>query len=85
VKKDGTISYYERRNLGYAAIWIEYEEKDGAVRRRYRNKTFSIPKYGEEEAKRLASKTRDKVEKYLRTPKHLALRRRYRQQRSSSR
>jgi hypothetical protein len=85
VKKDGTISYYEKRNLGYAAIWIEYREHDGAVRRHYRNRTFSILKYGEAEAKRLASEARDKIERYLRSPRHLELRRRYRQQRSPSR
>ncbi|MDX9786870.1 MAG: AP2 domain-containing protein [Salinivirgaceae bacterium] len=77
VKQDGTISYYNRHNLGYSAVWIEYVEEDGIVRRRYRNKTFSIKKYGEDKAKRLASEARDVVEKYLRSREHLELRERY--------
>ena len=78
VKKDGSISYYNRHNLGYCAIWIEYIEKDGIIKRHYRNKTFSIKKYGEEEAKRLACEARDAAEKYLQSEKHLILRERYR-------
>jgi len=46
VKQDGTISYYNRHNLGYSAVWIEYVEEDGIVRRRYRNRNFSIKNMG---------------------------------------
>jgi hypothetical protein len=82
-KKDGSISVRERRNLSYVAIWIEYVEEEGVVRRKYRNRNFSIPKNGEEEAKRLASEARDQVEKYLRSPEHQALRKRYQMDRQS--
>lgn len=83
VRRDGSVTYYENHSLWYSAIWIEYVEENGIVRRRYTQRVFSIKKFGEEGAKRLASEARAQAEKYLLSPRHLELRRRYRQQRSS--
>ncbi len=82
VKKDGTISWYENHSLWYAAIWIEYEEVDGIVLRRYRQQIFSIKKFGEEGARSLASEARAEAERYLQSPQHKVLRLRYQQQRN---
>ena len=76
-KKDGSISFYKKHNLAYAAVWIEYVLEKGGISRKYRNKRFSIRKHGEEAAKRMASEARDKVEEYLVSECHKKLRDEY--------
>ena len=76
-KLDGTTTVSKKHDYAFAAIWIEYVEEGGQVVRKFRNKSFSIHKYGKEEARRLACEARDAAEGYLRSDKHVELRERY--------
>jgi hypothetical protein len=77
-KLDGSVSASKKHAYAFAAIWIEYVEEGDRVVRKYRNRSFSIYKYGKGKARRLASEVRDAAEKYLRSGRHVDLRERYR-------
>jgi hypothetical protein len=64
--------------FSWKATWVEYDIRSGVPRRRCRNQTFSITRWGDEEAFEMACKSRKIKEKYIMGPKHLKMRNRYR-------
>jgi hypothetical protein len=67
-----------KHEYAFAAIWIEYVEEGEQAVRRFRKKSFSIYRYGKDEARRLACEARDAAEMYLRSDRHVKIRERYR-------
>ncbi len=69
---------YVFREHAYLANWIEYLWTHGSIIRKHRTKYFSITKWGKEEAFRLASEYREKMEKILNNSGHIKLQQEYR-------
>lgn len=79
------VSRHERFNRSngrdeiiWTAKWREYVlDKEGEILRKSKVKSFSVGKRSEEEAKALAVEYRQRMEKYLQSPKHQRLRLQY--------
>jgi len=63
--------------LSWIASWIEYERIMGKVKRIAKRRSFSIRKWGEEEARQLAIKARHKAEYLMITKINIKLRNEY--------
>ena len=72
-RPNGTTFY--RHDLGYIATWVEYVSgQNNLVIKRQMKRYFSIKKYGDDEAYKLACEVRDEIEPRLNSGVHLALR-----------
>jgi len=64
--------------FSWKATWVEYDIRNGEPRRRCRNQTFSITRWGNGPAFKKACKARKLKEKYIMSDRHLKIRNRYR-------
>jgi hypothetical protein len=62
----------------WKATWVEYDIRNGEPRRRCRNQTFSITRWGNGPAFKKACRARKLKETYIMSDRHLKMRNRYR-------